>query len=141
MELEGKIFKVLPLQSGTSQATGNAWMSQEYILEYFWFPNQTQPSYICLRVFGEDRIKRFNLQPNDEVKIRFHADAREYEGRWYNELRIDSVKFVGASAGKNAAAEAARQKPQGGQQQGTDQQQAAEQPQQQEGGENEHLPF
>jgi hypothetical protein len=111
-------------------------MSQEYILEYFWFPNQTQPSYICLRVFGEDRIKRFNLQPNDEVKIRFHADAREYEGRWYNELRIDSVKFVGASAGKNE-----QPKPQGGQQQGTDQQQAAEQPQQQEGGENEHLPF
>ena len=136
MELEGKIFKVLPLQSGMSQATGNAWMSQEYVLEYFWFPNQTQPSYICLRVFGEDKIKRFNLQPNDEVKIRFHADAREYEGRWYNELRIDSVKFVGASAGKNE-----QPNPQGGQQQGTEQNQAAEQPQQQEGGENEHLPF
>ena len=136
MELEGKILKVLPAQSGTSQATGNTWMSQDYVLEYFWFPNQTRPSYIGLRVFGEDRIKRFNLQPNDEVKIRFHADAREYEGRWYNELRIDSVKFVGASAGKNE-----QPKPQGGQQQGTEQNQAAEQPQQQEGGENEHLPF
>ena len=140
MELEGKIFKVLPLQSGTSQATGNAWMSQEYILEYFWFPNQTQPSYICLRVFGEDRIKRFNLQPNDEVKIRFHADAREYEGRWYNELRIDSVKFVGASAGKNE-----QPKAQGEQQQGAEQQeQQQNQPQgaeQQEGGDKDDLPF
>ena len=71
MELEGKIFKVLPLQSGTSQATGNAWMSQEYIGILLVSQNQTQPSYICLRVFGEDRIKRFNLQPNDEVKIDF----------------------------------------------------------------------
>ena len=101
MELEGKISAVMPVNSGVSQRTGNAWMSQEYVMAYFWFPNQTQPSYIVLRIFGEDRIKQWNLQPNDEVKIRFHCDAHETNGRWYNELRIDNVTFVGASAGKN----------------------------------------
>jgi hypothetical protein len=88
-------------------------MSQEYVLAYYWFPNQTQASYVVMRVFGEDRIKNFNLQPNDEVKVRFHAEAHESNGRWFNELRIDGVTFVGASAGENqqparqAAAEAA----------------------------------
>ena len=101
MELEGKISVVMPAQSGVSQRTGNAWMSQEYVMQYYWFPNQTQPSYIVLRVFGEDRIKQFNLQPNDEVKVRFHCEAHENNGRWYNELRIDRVTFVGESAVKN----------------------------------------
>jgi len=101
MELEGKISVVMPAQSGVSQRTGNPWMSQEYVMQYYWFPNQTQPSYIVLRVFGEDRIKQFNLQPNDEVKVRFHCEAHENNGRWYNELRIDGVTFVGASAVKN----------------------------------------
>ena len=101
MELEGRIHLVMSAQSGVSQRTGNPWMSQEYVLAYYWFPNQTQASYVVMRVFGEDRIKNFNLQPNDEVKVRFHAEARENNGRWFNELRIDGVTFVGASAYKN----------------------------------------
>ena len=62
-----------------------------------------------MSVFGEDRIKKFNVQPNDEVKVRFHAEAHESNGRWYNELRIDGVTFVGASAGKNQTMQQAGQ--------------------------------
>ena len=54
-----------------------------------------------MRVFGEDRIKQFNLQVNDEVRVRFHIEAHEYNGRWFNEVRIDGVTFIGASAYKN----------------------------------------
>ena len=54
-----------------------------------------------MRVFGEDRIKQFNLQPNDEVRVRFHIEAHEYNGRWFNETRLDAVTFIGASASKN----------------------------------------
>jgi hypothetical protein len=55
-----------------------------------------------MKVFGEDKIKQFNLQPYDEVKVRFHIEAHEYNGRWFNETRIDGVTFVGASASKTA---------------------------------------
>ena len=101
MQLEGKISVVMPATSGVSQSTGNQWMSQEYVMAYYWFPNQTNPSYIVMRVFGEDRIKQFNLQPNDEVRVRYHIEAHEYNGRWFNEIRLDAVTFVGASAQKN----------------------------------------
>ena len=101
MELEGKISVVMPAASGVSQSTGNQWMSQEYVMAYYWFPNQTNPSFIVLRAFGEDRIKQFNLQPNDEVRVRFHIEAHEYNGRWFNETRLDAVTFIGASASKN----------------------------------------
>lgn len=101
MELEGRIIKVMPVQSGISQKTGNAWKSQEYVFEYFYFPNQSTPTKVVMRVFGEDRINRFNLEANDEVKVRYHFEAYEYNGRYFNEIRIDGVTFVGASASKN----------------------------------------
>ena len=101
MELEVKITTVMPAMSGVSQTTGNQWMSQEYVMAYYWFPNQTNPSYAVMRVFGEDRIKQFNLQVNDEVRVRFHIEAHEYNGRWFNEVRIDGVTFIGASAYTN----------------------------------------
>lgn len=102
MELEGRISVVMPVNSGVSQRNGNSWKSQEFILEYFWFPNQVEPSHMVMRVFGEDKIKKFNLQPNDNVKVRFHLEAHEFNGRWYNEsAQVSGVTFVGASAGKN----------------------------------------
>ena len=106
MELEGRISVVMPVNSGVSQRNGNSWKSQEFILEYYWFPNQVEPSHMVMRVFGEEKIKKFNLQPNDNVKVRFHLEAHEYNGRWYNEsAQVSGVTFVGASAGKNYQAD------------------------------------
>ena len=103
MEITGKIRAILPAQSGVSQRTGNTWMSQEYVMGYFWWPNQTQPSQMLFKVFGEDRIKQWHLQLNDEVKINFHIEAHEYDGRWFNEVRCTNVQKVGASAQQPAA--------------------------------------
>ena len=148
MELEGKISVVMPALSGVSQSTGNPWMSQEYVMAYFWFPNQTNPSYIVMRVFGEDRIKQFNLQENDEVRVRFHIEAHEYNGRWFNETRLDAVTFVGASAYKNPQPQNQPAQQANGQavgqqqaQQNQGQQQAPIPPLSKEGGETDDLPF
>lgn len=78
-------------------------------MEYYWFPNQTKPSFIVLRAFGEDRIKQFNLQANDEVRVRFHIEAHEFNGRWFNETRLDAVTFIGASASQQPAQQSQQQ--------------------------------
>lgn len=91
MEIKGKVTKIMPTQSGISQSSGNNWMSQEFILDYIYWPNQTIPSRMVLRMFGEDRINAANLKEGDSVKVKFHVEAREYKGRWYNEVRCDSV--------------------------------------------------
>lgn len=44
MEIEGMIHQLMEPTSGVSK-NGNPWMSQEFVLAYFWFPNQTTPSY------------------------------------------------------------------------------------------------
>lgn len=88
MDLTGTITVVMPAQSGTSSRTGNPWMSQEYVME---IPGQW-PRHIVFRIFGEDRIKQFNLQQGEQqVTIQFDIDAHEYNGRWFNEVRCYNV--------------------------------------------------
>ena len=110
MELEGKIEVVLKPKSGVSQR--GPWKSQVVVMKYFWYPNQQYPSEIVLSIFGEERIDRWNLEVNDEVKVRYHAEAREYNGQWYGENRLDALTFIGASAQKQQAIDEARNKAQ-----------------------------
>ena len=87
MELTGKIIAVLPAAQGVSQRTGNPWMSQEYVIEV---PGQ-YPRKCVFRLFGEDRIKQFNIQSGEELTVSFDIDAHEYNGRWFNEIRAYNV--------------------------------------------------
>jgi hypothetical protein len=87
MELTGRIIAVLAAQSGVSARTGNSWMSQDYVIEV---PGQ-YPKRCVFRVFGEDRIKQFNIQMNEDVTIQFDIDAHEYQGRWFNDIRAYNV--------------------------------------------------
>lgn len=87
MDLTGKIIAVLPANSGVSSRTGNPWMSQEYVIEV---PGQ-YPRKCVFRIFGEDRIKQFNIQNGEDVTVSFDIDAHEYNGRWFNEIRAYNV--------------------------------------------------
>ena len=87
MELTGRIIAVLPANSGVSARTGNPWMSQEYVIEV---PGQ-YPRKCVFRLFGEDRIKQFNIQNGEDLTIQFDIDAHEYQGRWFNSIRAFRV--------------------------------------------------
>ena len=86
MELTGKIIVVHEAMSGTSKA-GNPWMKQEYVLEV---PGQ-YPRRCAFTVFSEDRIKQLNIQNGEDLTVQFDIDAREYNGRWYNDFRAYNV--------------------------------------------------
>lgn len=102
MDLTGKIIAVLPATSGVSQRTGNSWMSQDYVIEV---PGQ-YPRKCMFRVFGEDRIRQFNIQMGEDVTVSFDIDAHEFNGRWFNDIRAFNVQR-GAVAPAAAAAPAA----------------------------------
>lgn len=87
MELTGKIIAVMQPSSGVSQRTGNSWMSQDYVIEV---PGQ-YPRRCVFRLFGEDRIKQFNIQMGQDYTVSFDIDAHEYQGRWFNDIRAYNV--------------------------------------------------
>lgn len=88
MEIQGKIIAVLEPRSGTSSHTGNTWKSQEYVIE----THDQYPKKCCFRVFGEDKINQFNIQQGEELTVSVDINAREYKGRWFNDVnawRVD----------------------------------------------------
>jgi hypothetical protein len=87
MDLTGKVIAILEARSGVSQRTGNTWMTQEYVIEV---PGNF-PRKMMFNIFGEDRIKQFNIQPGEEITVQFDIDAREFNGRWYNDIRAYNI--------------------------------------------------
>ncbi|WP_373493641.1 DUF3127 domain-containing protein [Aquiflexum sp.] len=85
MELSGKIVQILPEQGGTS-AKGN-WRKRDYILE---LPG-TYPKKVCLTVWG-DQIDQFNMDMGDEVNASVDIESREYNGRWYTDVKAWKVE-------------------------------------------------
>lgn len=87
MEITGKITHALEVRSGTSSRTGNEWKSQSFVIE----THDQYPRRCVFDVFGEDRLRDFNIQVGEELTVSFDIDAREYNGRWFNSVRAWKV--------------------------------------------------
>lgn len=95
LELEGRIKQKLSRQSG--QSSRGAWEKQEFILEY---QDGNYPADVMVTAFGSDKVADLDrYQVGDAVKVSFNLRAREYNGRWYNDVRLWKI----APAGQNAA--------------------------------------
>ena len=46
---------------------------------------------MCFNLWGE-RIEQFNIQEGQEVTISFDIDCREWNGRWFNDIRAWRVE-------------------------------------------------
>ena len=94
LEIEGTIIRMLDVQNGVS-ARG-PWSKQEFVIEY---QEGNFPTQICLNVWGEDKVKdlgRFNI--GDRVKISFNLSSREYNGRWYTDVRAWRIEPAGQAS-------------------------------------------
>lgn len=97
MELIGKIIQILPLQEGVSKA-GNPWKKQEYILETL---GTQYPRKVCFNLFG-DNVDKFPMQVGQDVTVSIDIESREFNGRWYTDVRawnvLNGVQLAGAPA-------------------------------------------
>lgn len=93
MEITGKIILCMPEQGGTSKA-GKAWRKREYVLE----TQETYPKKVCFNIFG-DRIDQYPINQGDDVTVSFDLESREFNGRWYTDVRAYKVERPGASQG------------------------------------------
>ena len=98
MEISGKIIQALEPRSGVSQRSGNKWKSQEFVIE----THEQYPKHCVFRVFGEDRLRDFNIQVGEELTVSFDLDAHEYNGRWFNDISAWRVQRGTPAAGAPA---------------------------------------
>lgn len=94
LELEGKLIQKLPVNTGTS-ARG-AWESQNFVLE---IPDGNYTSKAVFKVWGSDKVSELvPLREGMQLKVSFRIASREYNGRWYTDLRAWRVVPVSEAA-------------------------------------------
>ena len=99
MELEGTLLQKLAVQNGKS-AKGD-WSKQDFIVEY---QDGNFPTKVCLNVWGADKVKEFErFRPGDKIRVSFSLSSREYNGRWYNDIRAWRIAPSGAQSGAQSA--------------------------------------
>ena len=107
LEIEGRIARKLNVQTGTSSR--GAWSKQEFVIEY---QEGNFPTQLCMNVWGEDKVRELDkYQVGDKVKISFNLSSREYNGRWYTDVRAWRIEPAGQPVQTQAPAAPAMDAP------------------------------
>lgn len=86
MQIEGNVYKVGEVQSGTSQQ-GNQWRRQNVVVEYYENPTDMWTQKIVLQL-GGNHIDEYHLKVGDKVRVRFGLYANEWQGKYYQEVKL-----------------------------------------------------
>lgn len=81
MEIQGKVIQIMPVTKGTS-ARGE-WQRQEVIFEY----TDGQYSRKLAVSFFNKPTDVESLKIGETYNVSFNIESREYNDRWYTELR------------------------------------------------------
>ncbi len=107
MEIEGTLIQKLAVQSGKS-ARGD-WAKQEFVIEY---QEGNFPTKACFSVWGADKVKELEqFQIGDKIRLAFNISSREYNGKWYTDLRAWRISQAAGAPAQGGHTPAA---PQGG---------------------------
>jgi hypothetical protein len=87
MNIKSKLIKVLPLQSGTGK--NGEWKKQDIIVE----TEGQYPKKICISIWG-DKIDNSVLQEGNMLDISFDIESREYNEKWYTNIKAWKITLV-----------------------------------------------
>lgn len=110
LEITAKLIKSLPEQKGSGK--NGPWVKQDFIVE----TEDQYPKKICMSAWG-DLVGQFNaFVPGTRLKINFRVESREYNDRWYTDVRpwrvaVDGTAPVSAPRDNTPAAAAAMSDP------------------------------
>jgi hypothetical protein len=90
MEILGKVIEILPEVSG--EGRNGMWRKQEFILE----TNDQYPKKVCISIWGE-KIDQARLQTGEEITAHINIESREFNGRWYTDVKAWRIEKANTS--------------------------------------------
>lgn len=97
MEIQGKLIKTLPVQTGTTQKNVD-WQKMEFVIE----TNEAYPKKVCMAVWGEDKVQELSKLPlNTVIKAEINIESREYNNRWYTDVKVWKFEALKAGASQS----------------------------------------
>lgn len=92
MQLIAKLVQILPLQTGMGK--NGEWRKQDVIVE----TDGQYPKKVCISIWG-DKASESVLQIGNMLDISFDVESREYNGRWYTDIRAWKVDLAAPAGG------------------------------------------
>lgn len=87
MEITGKLLQLLPEVQGES-ARG-PWVRGGFVIE----TGDDYPRKVAFTCFGEERVAMAkNIPMNSLVQVTFTPESREFNERWYTDLRCSRIQ-------------------------------------------------
>jgi hypothetical protein len=102
MELQGNVIQLLDEQSGDGK--NGKWRKREYVIE----TGGQYPRKICFNLWG-DKIDQFPMKVGDSVNVFFDIESRDFNGRWYTDVKAWKVESASKSDGKSVNSQSAGQ--------------------------------
>jgi hypothetical protein len=90
MQLTAKLVQVLPVETG--EGRNGTWKKQNVIVE----TDGPYPKKVCVSIWG-DKISPSELVEGNNLTIEFDVESREFNGRWYTDVKAWSVKPAGSA--------------------------------------------
>jgi len=90
-ELTGRLLNKLPEQTGTGR--NGQWSRQDFIVE----TQEQFPRKVCFSAWGDKAAQLKSFKTDDMMKVFFNIESREYNGRWYTDLRVWKMEAAGQS--------------------------------------------
>jgi Domain of unknown function (DUF3127) len=90
MQLTAKLTQLLPIQTGSGK--NGEWKKQDIIVE----TDGQYPKIVCVSIWG-DKINEGQLQIGKLLKIDFDIESREYNSKWYTDIKAWKIEVAGTS--------------------------------------------
>lgn len=90
MQLTAKLTQLLPIQTGSGK--NGEWKKQDIIVE----TDGQYPKKICISIWG-DKINEGQLHIGNLLKIDFDIESREYNSKWYTDIKAWKIEVVDTS--------------------------------------------
>ena len=86
LEITGKVIQLLPEQSGTGK--NGTWVRRDFVIE----TNDQYPKKVCFSGWGDKAQMVSSLETGQNVKVSFNPESREFNGKWYTDLRAWKIE-------------------------------------------------
>ena len=93
MQFEGRVKELMPVQSGTSQKTGEPWKNQQFVFGFYESSDAIYEREVILKL-RNDKVDLYKLQVGDKIKAKFSIGINTWEGKKYNEVYTGDIEIL-----------------------------------------------
>lgn len=91
MQTTGTLLEIFPPVTG--EGKNGTWKKQDILLEI----GDQYKKKLCVTVWG-DKIDLNQFQPNEALTVHLDLESRQYQEKWYSDIKAWKVERTGASS-------------------------------------------